>query len=192
MIHFGFGTYCSPSWLLPQTLAHMTHTFHHAITAKSFIKKIKLTSRQRSTHISSRQCPSSSLNREIPSSSKIKNNLKRKTFLDFLLWHTFHLSICHCSVELTSKNTQIHFTTNTLIKPKFMKKVVSSCVLLASAAVWRCSSRPTTWESWMRRGSWTEAPPDLYPGVRWAGVLLCPVRRPPCASVKVHIVGGGF
>lgn len=33
---------------------------------------------------------------------------------------------------------------------------------------------------------------DLYPGVRRAGVLLCPVGRPPCASVKVHIVGGGF
>lgn len=34
--------------------------------------------------------------------------------------------------------------------------------------------------------------PHLYPGVRRAGVLLCPVRRPPCASVKVHVVGGGF
>lgn len=142
MIHFGFGTYCSPSWLLPQTLAHMTHTFHHAITAKSFIKEIKLTSRQRSTHISSRQCPSSSLNREIPSSSKIKNNLKRKTFLDFLLWHTFHLSICHCSVELTSKNTQIHFTTNTLIKPKFMKKVVGSCVHPCSSPLLQCEDAP--------------------------------------------------
>lgn len=32
----------------------------------------------------------------------------------------------------------------------------------------------------------------LYPGVRGAGVLLCPVRRPSCASVKVHVVGGGF
>lgn len=27
----------------------MTHTFHHAITAKSFRKKIKLTSRQKRT-----------------------------------------------------------------------------------------------------------------------------------------------
>lgn len=43
----------SPSWLLPPTLAHMTHTFHHAITAKSFIKKIKLTSRQSRSHVSS-------------------------------------------------------------------------------------------------------------------------------------------
>lgn len=44
----------------------------------------------------------------------------------------------------------------------------------------------------MRRGSRSEASPDLYPGVRRARVLLGPVRRPPCASVKVHIVGGGF
>lgn len=38
----------------------------------------------------------------------------------------------------------------------------------------------------------TGASPDLYPGVRRTRVLLCPVGRPPCASVKVHVVGGGF
>lgn len=32
----------------------------------------------------------------------------------------------------------------------------------------------------------------LYPGVRRAGILLGPVRRPPCASIEVHVVGGGF
>lgn len=32
----------------------------------------------------------------------------------------------------------------------------------------------------------------LYPGVRGARVLLGPVRRPPCAGVKVHVVGVGF
>lgn len=30
----------------------------------------------------------------------------------------------------------------------------------------------------------------LYPGVRRAGILLCPVGGPPCACVKVHIVCG--
>lgn len=119
MIHFGFGTYSSPFWLLPQTLDHMTHTFHPDITAKNFIKKIKLTPRQSSTNVSSRL----SLNRlpsQIPSSStKI---LKRKTFLNFLLWQTFLLSICLCSAELPHGNTHIHSTTNTLKKPKFMKK----------------------------------------------------------------------
>lgn len=33
---------------------------------------------------------------------------------------------------------------------------------------------------------------DLYPGVRRSRILLSPVGRPPGASVKVHIVGGGF
>lgn len=57
MIHFGFSTYTvPPSRLLPQTLAHMTHSFHRDVTAKSF-PKVKLTSRQSSTYVSSRHCP---------------------------------------------------------------------------------------------------------------------------------------
>lgn len=55
MIHFGFGTYTFPHLdILPRTLSHMTHAFHHAITATSFIKKIKLKSRQNRTRVSSR------------------------------------------------------------------------------------------------------------------------------------------
>lgn len=79
-----------------------------------------------------------------------------------------------------------------------MKKFVGSCVLprlLASAAGWRRPSpHAPKWESGMKEvlDRNAGAPPDLYPGVRRAGVLLCPIGRPPCASVKVHIVGGGF
>lgn len=77
-------------------------------------------------------------------------------------------------------HTHIHFTTNTLIKPKFMKKFQ----FLRPRLCCRVKTPPPPRN--------TGASPELYPGVRRAGVLLCPVRRPPCASVKVHVVGGGF
>lgn len=34
--------------------------------------------------------------------------------------------------------------------------------------------------------------PSLHPGVGGAGELVCPVRRPPCGGVEVHVVGVGF
>lgn len=43
MIHFGLSTYTFPRpSLLPRTLAHVTHTSQHAITATTFTKTIKL------------------------------------------------------------------------------------------------------------------------------------------------------
>lgn len=56
--------------------------------------------------------------------------------------------------------------------------------LLASAAGRSCTPETS------RQRNEIQAPPDLYPGVRRAGVLLRPVRRPPQAGVKVHIVSG--
>lgn len=75
-----------------------------------------------------------------------------------------------------------------MYEAKFMKKskFVISCVFLASAAGQRRT--PVT----NRSDGETVAPPDLYPGVWRAGVLLCPERRRPCGSVIVHVVTGGF
>lgn len=152
MVHFGFGTYTVPS--LPPTHTHivtltadphhMTHSFHQELTATSF-PKVDLTSRQSCTYVSSRRrpltpalCrPPARFHLQIP----IQNNLKKKkkkgkTFLNFLLWHTFLLPIWHRSAELSSQTrTYIHLQQTLFKKPKFMKiKVRGPFVLRGSAA----------------------------------------------------------
>lgn len=127
---------CSPSWLLSQTLAHMTHTFHHAITAK----KIKLTSRQSRMHISLQQCP------DFPSSDWLtwfhlpllnkKKIMKKKKNISWFpsLAHipSFHLPL----FSFPPRSKHIHFKTHTY-KAKFMKSFLCAPWLFASAAGWR-------------------------------------------------------
>lgn len=159
MIHFSFGTYTVPlvSTLTADPRSHDSHLFYHAVTAQSFSKrKVKPTPRQSSTSLllhtivryrSGKQQKTKQKNTspsQIPSSSA-KTIGEKTTFLYFLLWHTFHLSICHRSAELPSRNTHAHTRTHPLynkhthIKPEFMKEFI--LCFLASCSRW---PRPPT------------------------------------------------
>lgn len=106
----------------------------------------------------------------------LRHTKKEKTFLNFLLWHTFFLAICRRSVGLSSRTrTYAHFTTNTLKKPKLVKTKVLG---------------PLVGDEDTKSSFLFAASAGLNPGVGGAGVLLGPVGRPPYAGVEVHVAGG--
>lgn len=157
MIHFGFSTYIvPPSWLLSQTLTHMTHTFHHAITAKSFIKKIKLTSRQSRMHISYWQCPDLSINRppawfHLPLLNRKKLNISWFPSLAHI--PSFHLPCFFFRFAPFPTNSLLNIHTH---KAKFMKiKFLCASWLFASSAGWRCPSSHPERGIRDKRSSWT-------------------------------------